>query len=417
MKRIKNRKSKIFTAMPIVNMLVFMWLMTACSDLERGQYAVDNIPPGQVTHVEVENVPGGAIITYRLPDDDDLLYVKVVYTMSDGTQAERKSSTSKIIIEGLGLSKKQTIQLISGDQSGNESAPVLEEIEPLDAPIYEILQSMQIVEDFGGVRFTWDNPLRANIVLTFFVLNEKGGYDELGNVYSTQVAGKHNIRGYPSEERTFAVSVRDRWNNRTNRTDGAFVPIFEAQLDRMKFRRWNPSGIPYVQLDNMWTIEKMWDGFFGNPGYSTPATTFPVSITFDLGQMARLNRVKIYQRIEGLTPEQMYFNWGNLKQFQLYASPTPDVTAIFQEWIYLGEYTSTKPSGLPLGQLTEEDMAYVEAGEDYIIEENSDVPVRYFRIHALSTHGTPTPHTLQFAEIEFFGKIVDEEEEEEPIEE
>jgi len=411
MERIKNRKSKTFTAMSIVNMLVFMWLTTACGDLERGQYAVDNVPPGQVSNVEVENVPGGAVITYRLPADDDLLYVKVVYAMPDGTRAERKSSTSKIIIEGMGLSKKQTVQLISGDQSGNESAPVSVVIEPLDAPIYEILQSMQMVEDFGGVRFTWDNPLRANIVLTFYVLNEKGRYDELGNVYSTQAAGKYNIRGYPSEEYTFAVAVRDRWNNRTGMTGGAFVPLFEEQLDRTKFRRWNPLGIPYMELNSTWSIEKLWDGNYSvDPGYSTPVVIFPISITFDMGQTARLNRIKVYQRTQGLPPEQMYFNYANVKQFRLYGSPTPDVTESIRDWIFLGDFTSVKPSGLPLGQLTEEDMAYVEAGEEYIIEDNSDVPVQYIRIYIISNHGNHT--NAQLYEIEFFGLVQDEEVEE-----
>ena len=394
-----------------VNLLfvVFMGLMMSCGELEKGQYATDSIPPGQVSNVEVENVPGGAVLTYHLPDDDDLLYVKVLYTMSDGTQAEQKGSgyTSKLVIEGLGLSAKQTVQLICGDRSGNESAPVSAEIEPLDAPIYDILKSLQITEDFGGVRFTWDNPLKASIILTLYVLNEKGSFEELQNVYSSLPEAKYSIRGYHyGEEKTFGVVVKDRWNNKTEMISGAFMPLFEEQLERTKFRRWNPPGIPYMELNATWTLENLWDGLLVDPGYSTPAVALPVSITFNLGQRAKLNRIKVYQRQgEDANRVPLLFGWGNFRDFQVWGSPTPDVTEDFSKWILLGDFTSVKPSGLPSGQLTEEDVAYGTAGEEYIIEDNNDVPVQYVRVHVMSTHGGIT--NVQAWEMEFFGLIED----------
>jgi len=399
-----------------VNLLfvVFMGLMMGCVDVERVQYATDSIPPGQVSNVDVENVPGGAILTYHLPDDDDLLYVKVVYHMSDGTPAEQKGSgyTSKLVVEGLGLSAKQTVHLICGDRSGNESAPVPVEIEPLDAPIYEMLKTMQITEDFGGVRIVWDNPLKELAVLTLYVLNEKGRFDEIQNVY-TSSSGRFFIRDYPPEETTFAVTVRDRWNNKTDMFIDTYIPLFDSQLDRTKFRRWNPPGIPYLELPgSAWSIERWWDGLLVAPGYSTPAgITFPVSITFNLGQLARLSRIKLFQRTgDDSVIGPLLFNWGNIKEFSLWASPHPDVTDDFSGWLFMGEFESVKPSGLPLGQLTEEDIAYAEAGEDFSIEDNSDVYVQYVRINVKSVHGVN--QLVQGWEIELFGMAQDEEIEE-----
>jgi len=401
MKRIKNQRSKI------VNLLVVMWLMMSCVEVERGQYAIDNVPPGQVSNVEHENVPGGAIITYTIPTDEDLLYVKVVYRMSDGTQVEQKSSarTTKIVVEGLGRSQKQTVQLICGDLSGNESTPYELEIEPLDAPIYEILESVIITDDFGGIAVRWNNPLKAQVVLTIYVLDEYNRFVEVQNVYSASVTGKFNLRGYPAEERTFAVTVRDRWKNKTDMKSENCTPFFEEKLNRLKFGRWNPTGIPYDALSNQgWDIERLWDGLLSDPGFSTSTTAaFPVSATFNLGQTAYLVRIKVFQR----TSSNQLFSGYNVKRFQLWASPHPNVNADFATWLFLGDFTSQKPSELPLGQVSDEDKAYAEAGEDYAVEENSDVAVQYIRLYIMENWGGGST-VGQFYEMEFYGKIVHE---------
>jgi hypothetical protein len=396
---------KNFSKLSYLLLLLLVWT-TACKEEERGQYAVDSIPPGQVSNVSVQNVAGGAIITYTIPDDDDLLYVKVVYTMSDGTKAVQKSSahTPVIKVEGLGYCRKQTVQLICGDRSGNESTPVLQEIEPLDSPIYDIYQSLKMQEDFGGVKVIWDNPLKENIVLTLYVQDESQQFVETQNVYSNSASGSFNLRGYPDVERIFAVSIRDRWSNKTEKMSGTFTPRKEQKLDRLKFSRWNPSGIPYYALDASWSIERIWDGLIINPGFSFPQTVnLPQSITFNLGQTAYLNRIKFWQRTD---PETQIFNGYSTKRFQLYGSASPNVSADFDTWVFLGDFTSQKPSGLPIGQLTQEDMDYVIAGEEFTVEYNSDVPIHYIRFHIMETWSGGM-NVAQLVELEFYGQIIE----------
>ena len=385
--------------------ILFLGLMMACGEEERWQYATDNIPPGQVTNVQVENVPGGAVITYMVPNDNDLLYVKAVYRMSDGTEVEQKSSASipRISVEGLGRAQRQTVQLICGDRSGNESAAYTVEIDPLDAPIYEILESVAITADFGGIRIDWENPLRENIVLTIYVADEYGRFNEIQNVYSRTASGRYNLRGFPVEERTFAVSVRDRWNNKTDRVSDNYIPLLEEKLDRLKFGRWNPPGIPYSQLAGSWVFENMFDGLLTEPGWSFPnENILPNSITINLGQMAKLNRLVVFQR--GIVTNNSYlFSLYNVKRFQLYASPHPNVNQDFSTWLFMGDFESVKPSGGALGVNTDEDIAYASAGESYIIQDNSHVFVQYVRIHILETwSGSPV---AQFIELEFFGEL------------
>ena len=386
--------------------LLFMLLigmLATCREYERGLLPTDKIQPKQVSNVVVENVPGGAIIRYTVPDDDDLLYVKVIYAMSDGTIVEQKSSVynQQIVVEGLGRSNRQTVQMICGDRSGNESAPYMVEIEPLDSPIYEILESVKMTSDFGGIKITWDNPLQENIVMTLYTEDDNNRLVEVQNVYSMSSAGTYNMRGYPPEETTFAVSVRDRWENTTDKMSGTFTPYFEEQLDRFKFTRWNPPTIPYPEVYGGWNIELIWDGSFYPPFMSGATVILPFSITFNLGQTALLSRIKIFQNFG---TENEYFNFYNVKKFLLYGSSHSNVTDDFGTWIFLGEFTSQKPSGLPTGQLSQEDIAYGDAGEDYIIETEDNEPVQYIRIHILENWGGGINYA-QFAEMEFFGEI------------
>ena len=47
---------------------------------------------GAVTVLTTEGTPGGAVITYRLPESKDLLYVKALYTVGESTPMEVRTS-------------------------------------------------------------------------------------------------------------------------------------------------------------------------------------------------------------------------------------------------------------------------------------------------------------------------------------
>src|SRR5690606_11857953 len=122
-------------------------------DEERGQYATDNTAPQPISGPSVENLPGAAVITYQIPDDDDLLYVKASYTLDNGEMVEQKASayTNSLKIEGIGRSREVPVTLVAGDRSKNESTPVVITARPMDAHIYTDFQSLEEVPDFGGI--------------------------------------------------------------------------------------------------------------------------------------------------------------------------------------------------------------------------------------------------------------------------
>lgn len=373
----------------------------ACGKDERGQYALNNIPPGAITSPQVQNIAGGAIISYTIPNDEDLLYVKAVYTLNNGTVMEQKASVyeSSLKVTGMGRSREQTVQLIACDRSKNESAPVEVKIHPMDAPIYSIMESVKIRNDFGGILLNWENPDEAEVVLTVLTPNELNKLTAIENFYTKAKTGKGNLRGYPPVERVFGIVLRDRWGNHTDTLTGTYLPILEERLDKKKFAKWNPPGIPYQELGG-WPISRMWDNLLGNPGFSWPLTaTLPGSFTVDLGQTAKLSRFKVFQRA---TTEQLYTG-GNVKKFQVWGSSHPNVNDDFATWVKLGDYHSYKPSGLPLGQYSAEDMAYAGvAGEDYNVGLDAP-PVRYLRFVIEETWGGS--RAMQIMELDFFGDI------------
>jgi len=362
--------------------LILPFLVWGCGEDYIGQYALDDVPPGAVSGVSVENIPGGSVISYTIPTDEDFSYVKAVYTVNGQTK-EQKSSVfnRKITLDGFGKSATQQIELIAYDKSENASTPVKVDIHPLDAPVFNMIESVTIKDDFGGIRVDWQNPYKADIVLTVLTTSNEYGVEEwteAGRFYSGAVQGGANVRGYNDAERFFGLYFRDRWDNFSDTLYIKAHPYFEEMLDKSKFSRWNPPGIPYnAYNDAAWRIENLWDGT------RTGFASYTHDNTFDMGQTAKLSRIKINNRGEATT----LYNFAHPKKFQIWGSNHPNVNADFSTWTLLGEFDSFKPSGLPLGEFNDDDYNYGSInGEEWNFP--LDIPaMRYIRWYVLDTWG------------------------------
>lgn len=383
--------------------LILPFLIWGCAEDYIGQYGLDDIPPGPVSGVSVENIPGGSIIHYTIPSDKDFSYVKAVYSIN-GQRKEQKSSNfnTKIVLEGFGKSAKQQIELIAYDKSENESTAVTIEIEPLDAPVLSMIESVLVKDDFGGIRIDWQNPNEAEIVLTVLTTTNEYGeeeWTEADRFYSSAVAGGANVRGYSADERFFGLYFRDRWDNFSDTLYVKAKPYFEELLDKSKFRRWNPTGIPYNAYHEIdWRIENLWNNIISGPNYGFASYTH--DNTFDMGQTAKLSRIKINSRHES---DAVIYNFAHPKKFQIWGSNHPNVNADFGTWTLLGEFDSFKPSGLPLGEYNDDDFNYAHVnGEEWTFPSGIP-PVRYIRWYVLETWGGS--EYTQVGEMTLWGEI------------
>src|SRR5690606_12304329 len=121
--------------------------------------------PGAVTNIEVENLPGKAMISYEVPVDKDLLYVRAKYRLATGQEMEVKSSyyNNYLVVEGFAEEEEHEVILYSVNKSEVESQPVPVTIRPLRAPIWDTFNSLVTAAAFGGVRMEANNLDRANL--------------------------------------------------------------------------------------------------------------------------------------------------------------------------------------------------------------------------------------------------------------
>ena len=384
-------------------LLLFTCFFFSCRQDEMGQYPTDSVPPGEIKSPTVENVAGGAIISYVIPDDADLLYVKAIYKLDNGDVMEQKASaySSSLKIEGIGKSREVTVTLIAGDRSKNESKPVVVITHPLDAPIYSVLNSINAVNDFGGIRLNWANPTQADVVLCVITKDSLGKFVEAQNFYTSSAVGNGNVRGYKSAARVFGIFLRDRWGNRTDTLTNTYTPYFEQEITSNTFARWNPTGIPYNYNTNYSTyhIEKLWDGDI-TTFYLENATAvgYPLSFTFDMGKLAKLSRIHQWQR-QGAS---LIYTSQNVSRFELWGSASPNVNASFSGWTFLGDFTSTKPSGSIQGVNTADDIAFAAAGQDFAVDPTAP-PIRYVRFVIKATWSNDLNPAI--AEIKLFGSL------------
>mgnify|MGYP005805199943 FL=1 len=99
-----RRKNSDIMKTTFFGILLFAILAMGCTEDELEPMGHNSTPPGQVTGIEVENLPGKAKLSYTLPDDPDLLYVKAVYRLNSGVMREIKASyyTNTMPLDGFG---------------------------------------------------------------------------------------------------------------------------------------------------------------------------------------------------------------------------------------------------------------------------------------------------------------------------
>ena len=384
----------------IIKYLLFIFCgtltLTSCQNEYIGQYPTDSTQHKPVSNVRVTNLPGAVELTYSLPDEKDMLYVKATYMKSNGEYAEYKASvfSNNMLLEGFGKSQKTTVRLVSVDKSQNESLPVEVEIEPQDSPIYNIFENLHIEETFGGIRVTWENPLRQEIMVGVLKRSDiTGELEYVDNFYSTEHYASNAIRGLDSISADFGVFVRDLHMNYTDTVLVTLTPYYEQEIPKSGFRE-IPIAPYFAYHRSQANISTLWDLNYTNTSgynylYMRPGNDLMPYFTLDLGSKVKISRVRHWQRLN------QAFQLHNPRRFEWYGTNdkavAEDVATLGWEdnpaWTKLMTGESVRPSGLDAGDpITNEDSEYAAAGEDF--EFYFDAPaVQYLRFKLVETWG------------------------------
>jgi hypothetical protein len=382
-------------------------LLQACKEEPVGQTPGDGEAPGAIISYSAKSLPGGAAITYVLPADDDLLYVKAVYHIN-GVEKTATSSiyTDTLKVFGFGNTEEQSALLYCVDRSGNRSLPVEATFTPGTPPVQTIFNSMTMQPAFGGVQIQWNNPDRAEVAIYLVAADETGELMEADVVYTALATGKYSLRGFNSAERLFGAYACDRWDNYSNRLIETHTPLYEAELDKLLWSRKTLPGDAAHDYDENWSFSKMYDGIFNGAWHSADTET-DMNFTLDLGIATQLSRYKLWHRDEGISSDYSVYKHHNPKKWKVYGSATIDDTkpdAYWTgddwkaDWTLLAECEAFKPSGD--GPVTNEDYRYAQAGFEFDLSAVVE-PVRYVRFVVESTWGGGK--VIHIAEISFWG--------------
>lgn len=400
-------KSKILKSIPLLLFVVIGYF--SCSEGFNGQFPVNKTTPSQVRVLAdgIANFPGGATITYQLPDETDLLYVKAIYQLPNGSVQEEKSSvfSNSITLRGFGKSATAQVQLITVDRSRNESLPLIVEIHPEESPIYEVFRSLEPHESWGGFTLGWNNPLKENIIVSVIRRNDENVYENIETFYSEAEISNQSVRGLDSVRADFGIFIRDVYDNYTDTLKLSMKPWYEVMLDRSKFiavpRSTKFTISPYGTSD----LSVLWDGIVTDNStyglyYYSAGTNLPY-FAINLGVKAKLSRFRYWSRSD------YYFRLHSAKEILMYGTNDPAVgnnpESNNSEWILLNPevFVSVRPSGLDTSvPATGEDYEYALEGEEW--EFPLEAPaVQWVRFQQLSTWTGTMAMTIN--EIRFWG--------------
>jgi hypothetical protein len=346
-----------------------------------------DIPPGQISDVKVTNFSGKAEISYKLPPDQDLLYVKAEYVLDNGTKMEVKASYYKsvLLVEGFAKSGEREIKLYTVNRSEAVSEPVTVIVNPLSSPIFDVFKSLDVGPAFGGVFINAQNTTRSEIAILVMKKDKNGDWETTVNsIYTSTDKIAQRIRGLDTLQYEYAFTIRDRFLNTSDTLFKTVKPIFETEIPRNKYLGIKLPGDAPIGFGT--TIANMFDNDFRNwPRVYITEVTYPGthSFTLDLGQKIKLSRVKIWDYPQASPAKGFeYYYQFNMKNFEIWGSNNPAADGSYGSWELLGTYEVIKPSGLPYGQQTDEDVRFASAGFDW------EIPIaapkyRYLRINNL----------------------------------
>lgn len=365
-----------------------------------------DLAPGPVTNVKVENISGGARISYSRPKDNNLLYVKAVYSIRTGVEREVKASyyQNNLTIDGFPDTLEYPVTLYAVSRGENSSTPVTISVKPLTPPVKEVFQQLKMSATFGGVRIDFVNKAEADIVISVLATDSTNELVPAETFYTKRKEGAFAARGFNTTKRKFAAFVRDRWNNHSDTLYAELAPIFEQKLEKTKFREVNlPTDTYEGHISSR--VSKVWDDKLGGNGttifHTKPGSGLPQWFSMDMGVTATLSRFKLHHR-DAETGAGCYTG-GDPMVYEIWGSNDPATDGSWDSWTLLASCESVKPSGAPEGTVTTEDKQFATVdGEDFDFP--VDVPpVRYLRFKTIKVWGV-LDH-MYISELTFWGNV------------
>lgn len=318
----------------LVGMALFALFACKHDDLSGGVWNTSPMEEYKVTPIN-----GGAIITYKVPRDPDLLYVMAEYERNGEVFTEKASVyNNSLTIQGFDTQKEVNVKLYKVNKQGQKSEAATLKFIPLESLVDIAHDSLKLEPAFGGIVATWSNPDKTALGVHLMYKNDN---DELENkevYFSTLKKDQHIFRGFESKEYTFAVCFTDKWGNTSDTTFYTTKPYFETMIAKpyVDMR----STIPYDNASDLntttYVFPNIWDNVVNTShhGWLTKPGNSGVSITIDLKQVVKLSRVVIHSYHVNSPYTQV-----NFTKFEMWGIKKIDEDKLKDEDYWLDEYS------------------------------------------------------------------------------
>lgn len=384
-------------------LLLLISIVVSCESEDKK----DTTPPGELTITSTEATYGGAIISYTLPNDDDILYVRADYTNGKGEAVFRTVSkhVNQIEVSGFVVEEDVTVSLTVVDENQNKSKAVEHEIRPLLSFIYLVQESIKIVPDLGGVQVSWENIEEKTV---FIYLHIADGDEEETRILSSSNATENIfVRGLEAKELGFSTKVEDFDGNITSLIEeGYYTPLFEEKINKDTWTLVSNLSIDGNAYEgatvNFWddvvdTFETNSDNsyFIINRNDNGGVLRWPLDIVIDLNKKVKINRFKVWQRAfwyNGPGDQPYYYQSENLRSFDLFVSMDKS------EWALLGSFQIEEPTN---GDISQALLDEAVAGHNFNLDEISP-EFRYLKFSITSNFGSDS--FCHGSEISLFGR-------------
>ena len=378
----------------IISVFTILLITFSCQDTESG----DVTAPGKLIVETITPTNGGGIISYTLPDDSDILFVRAEYTNTLGEDVFRVSSVhnNEVEISGLNQTTPIEVNLFVVDNNDNKSEPTTAEFVPLESFIYLVQESIEFSADLGGVRVSWENIESKTVYVYVHIQN--GEDEEIRILSSNSPLENRFIRGLEATELTFLTKVADFDGNVTDLEEkGVYSPLFEEVIDKSTWSLVSNQSIN----GNAWegSTVNFWDDIVDTTQTDSDNSYFiiwrdqnggtlnwPLDIVVNLNKNVKINRLKVWQRAfwyNGPSPTTAYYyQEENMKSFDLFASNNG------QEWTLLGQYDIGNPMDAD-GNIPSDAMESAANGHDFELDGVSE-SFNYLKISITSNYGSDT---------------------------
>ncbi len=355
--------------------------------------------PEAVSGYSVQNLAGAAKITCKV-SDAKVLYVKAVYTLKNGTKRVAKASKfdNTLVLDGFDESKEYIVSVYAVSIDEKESDPIEVTIHPLTPPYLEVKNNLEFTATYGGGLITGSNDTKANLMIGVITKDKSGEWEDVMSYFSSSKEIFFNFRGFEPVAREFGIYVRDQWQNYSDTLLKTITPWEEIKVDMSNFQ---PTVLPGdAPGQPSYPLRKLFDGITGSwtNGYYSEEVGVPQHITIDLQKTFQLSRFKMWQN------SNLYYQSANARHMKIWGSMNPNPNGAFDDsWYLLGEFDNWKPSGLPPGKMSDEDLAKAEEGNEFIFDQATQ-PARFIRIQTLETFEPRT--RVYFVELAFWGRKI-----------